>query len=59
MYYWGFKNQKIGKLILTNATLYIAENFTNNSDKISKVKIIFKKIKMIPQIKKEYIINFF
>ena len=39
--------------------LYIAENFTNNSDKISKVKIIFKKIKMIPQIKKEYIINFF
>ena len=57
------KNSKKCELILTDDTLYIAENLANNFDNVSKVKIIkqihLRRLKMIPQTKKDSIIDFF
>ena len=57
------KNSKKCELILTDDTLYIAENLSNNFDNFTKVKIIkqilLRRLKMIPQPKSDSIIDFF
>ncbi len=57
------KNSKKCELILTDDTLYIAENLSNNFDNFTKVKIIkqihLRRLKIIPQPKSDSIIDCF